>query len=362
MSLNHFFKELRVLELAGVLAGPSVGMFFAELGAKVIKVENKRSGGDVTRFWKTANENPESPISAYYASVNYKKEVVFLDLKDTEDYQILLQLIAESDVILTNFKSGDAERYGVDAEKVRAVNDRAIYVALSGFVSDEKRTAFDVILQAETGYMSMNGTEESGSLKIPLAIIDLFAGHQMKEAVLVALLNRTKSGKGASIRLSLEEAAISSLANQASNWLMAGYLPRRMGSLHPNIAPYGETFVCSDSKELVLAVGSDVQFANLCRVLGLETLIEDERFKYNKSRVSNRKELHQLLDTKVSDYQGDTLVKLLQEKQVPAALVKNIKEVFESTVAQGLVLDEASEGEGLTRRVKTVPFHVEFYE
>lgn len=358
---TNFFKDLKVLELAGVLAGPSVGMFFAELGADVTKIENKRAGGDVTRKWKTPGEDPNASVSAYYASVNYNKKSLFLDLTNESDQQALQALVADSDVIITNFKAGDAERYGVGHDQVKKINDQAIYVALTGFASQPERTAFDVILQAETGYMSMNGTPESGPVKIPLAIVDLFAGHQLKEAILIAMLNKTKTGKGAYIHLSLEEAAISSLANQASNWLMGNHLPQRIGSWHPNIAPYGETFTCRDGKSLVLAVGSDRHFQALCEVLDIPELADDMRFNTNANRVENREELYRLLNEQIGILKSEAIMNQLEERQVPAAIIKNIKEVFENEVAQKLILEQEEVSGQVSKRVSTTPFQITYY-
>jgi crotonobetainyl-CoA:carnitine CoA-transferase CaiB-like acyl-CoA transferase len=227
--MSEIFSDLKIIDLSTVLAGPSVTTFFAELGAKVIKIENKRSP-DVTRSWKLPSEDPKSNISAYFSSVNYGKEYLRLDLLDGEDYRQLMKLIADADILVSNFKKGDEEKLGVTDKLLRKINPNLIIGKISGFGSDSDRVAYDLILQAETGFMSMNGTAESGPVKMPVALIDVLAGHHLKEGLLVALFERAK-GKGAStIAVSLFDAAISSLMNQASNYLMTGHVPQRIGS------------------------------------------------------------------------------------------------------------------------------------
>ncbi|MFN4234119.1 MAG: CaiB/BaiF CoA transferase family protein [Bacteroidia bacterium] len=347
------FQHLKVLELASVLAGPAVGMFFAELGAKVIKIENPKTKGDVTRHWKLSSENPENPYSAYYASVNYNKEVLFEDITSIEGYEKIIQLIKESDILITNFKPGDAEKFKLSAKDVEKLNPKLIIGSISGFGANDARTAFDVVLQAESGFMSMNGTPESGPIKMPVALIDILAAHQLKEGILIALLQREKTNKGALVEVSLYDAALASLANQASNWLTASHLAKPAGSLHPNIAPYGETFKTYDDKFIVLAVGNDKQFQSLCKVLNLNELIEDKRFATNTLRVKNRNELQQLLKTKISKYKASDLMEKLNYHQIPAGLIKNIKEVFEDEHSKSLILNDK-----IGSRVKTCIFNI----
>jgi crotonobetainyl-CoA:carnitine CoA-transferase CaiB-like acyl-CoA transferase len=247
--MTPFFKDLKVVELANVLAGPAVGLFFAELGAHVVKVENKLTDGDVTRSWKIPSENKNTSSSAYFASVNWNKTSIFVDLRDTADRQQVMELIKDADIVISNYKPGDDEKLQMGYEQLKKINPRLIYAHISGFANASSRTAYDLILQAETGFMYMNGTPESGPLKMPVALIDILAAHQLKEGILIALIKRLQTGKGSRVSASLEHAAIASLANQASNWLMTGYNHQPSGSLHPNIAPYGELFTTADSKK-----------------------------------------------------------------------------------------------------------------
>lgn len=345
------FQHLKVVELASVLAGPAVGMFFAELGAKVIKIENPKTKGDVTRHWKLNTENPDNPYSAYYASVNYNKEIIFEDISSTQGYDNVINLIKDSDIVICNFKTGDAEKFKLTAKELSQINPRLIYASITGFGTHDTRVAFDVVLQAETGYMSMNGTPESGPVKMPVALIDVLAAHQLKEGILLALLQREKNNKGALVEVSLYDAAIASLANQASNWLTAGYVPQPMGSLHPNIAPYGETFKTADDKLIVLAVGNDKQFYDLCHILNIDTLASDERFCKNASRVKNRIQLKKILEERIAQHNAKELMIKFNTHQVPAGLIKNIREVFEDDKSRELILTDT-----IGSRVKTVAF------
>ena len=349
-------KDLKVVELASVLAGPSVGMFFAELGAGVIKIENKTTGGDVTRQWKLPSENPNAPYSAYWCSVNWGKKILQKDLNDDVDRREVLELIRQADVVISNFRGAAATRLGMDAASLRKMNPRLVVGSITGFPEGDKRPAYDVVLQAEAGFLYMNGEPGRQPVKMPVALIDLLAAHQLKEGILLALLERERSGLGASITVSLLEAAIASLANQATNWLMAGHIPTRMGNLHPNIAPYGEIFHCADDCELVLAVGNDKQFAQLCQVIGLPHLATDERFATNQARLHHRQALIAALTPAFRQCHSHHLLDRLVEAGVPAARIRNMQQVFELPVAQNMILEDELPDGKVGRRVRTVAF------
>lgn len=348
------FKKLKVVELAGVLAGPSVGMFFAELGAEVIKIENSRSGGDVTRSWKLASEDKNSKISAYFCSVNYRKDHHFKNLKEEKDLHEVLDLIAAADILLVNFKKGDDLMLGLDYESVKRRNPKIVYAAVTGFGDTSDRIAYDLILQAESGFMSMNGQESSPPTKMPVALIDVLAGHQLKEAILIELLKQGEERRAVKLTVSLFDAALASLANQASNYLMTGQIPERMGSKHPNIAPYGEIFETKDRKLITFAIGSNTHFEKLCHFLGAVALVDDERFHTNQHRVKNRELLFGLLQDKIKD-KSAKIVDELNAQGVPSARIKSLDEVFESDEARELILEEEIEGQK-TQRVKSIVY------
>ncbi|GIV32126.1 MAG: hypothetical protein KatS3mg030_428 [Saprospiraceae bacterium] len=352
------FKSLRVVELASVLAGPAAGMFFAELGAEVIKIENKRTGGDVTRQWKVPEEDPQSPFSAYWCSVNWGKEIRLYDLESEEDRQETLQLIEGADIVISNFQASSARKLGMDVNTLRSRNPRLIVGLITGFPDGDPRPAYDVVLQAESGFLSMNGEPGRPPVKLPVALIDLLAAHQLKEGLLLALWNRTHTGKGCTVEVSLFEAAVASLANQATNWLMAGHLPQRLGTLHPNIAPYGESFTCSDGVRIVLAVGNDRQFEKLCMVIGCPELAQAQQFRSNADRVANRQALFDLLDARMRSLPGEPLLEQLISAGVPAGRVRNVAEVFELAAARRMILEDKLFDGNTGKRVRTVAFRL----
>ncbi|MCH2044444.1 MAG: CoA transferase [Saprospiraceae bacterium] len=356
---NQLFKDLKVIELASVLAGPAVGLFFAELGAKVIKIENQKTGGDVTRTWKLAKEDKEAPVSAYYASINWNKEVLFLDLRQDTHREQVYELIREADIVVVNYKTDSAQRLGMDYARLKQLNPQLIYANISGFGSESTRVAFDVVLQAESGFMYMNGQPESPATKMPVALIDILAAHHLKQGVLVALLERYKTGKGKYVEVSLFDAAVASLANQASNWLMAEHIPERIGSLHPNIAPYGEIFKTADDKQLVLAIGTHKQFSRLCHILNIPDLAENDAYNTNVARVKNRLALQTALQTAFSALKAEDILNQCHEQAVPIATIRDMKAVFELRQAQNLVLKEQLTPEFETKRVRTAIFRIE---
>ena len=359
MEQDKFFLSLKVVEFASVLAGPAVGMFFAELGAEVVKIENKTTGGDVTRGWKLPSENPDSSISAYWASVNWGKTHLFLDLNDPDDLKIALDHALRADVVISNFKPSSARRLGVDAESLRAQNQRLIYAQLNSFADPENESpAFDVVLQAEAGFLYMNGEPARPPVKMPVALIDILAAHQLKEAILLALLHRERTGEGSTVTTSLLESALASLANQASNYLMAGHIPQRMGTQHPNIAPYGDIFTCSDGNPILLAVGTERQFRQLCAVLGLEKLLENPDFQTNAARVQNRERLNNILTEAISKMTLDVAMANFKANGVPAARIRDMRSVFEMREARGMVLEEKTESGAGTKRLRTVAFKI----
>lgn len=337
MKIDTIFKELKVVELAGVLAGPAAGYFFAELGAQVIKVENPKTGGDVTRSWKLKSEDAGTDTSAYYWSVNAFKQSIALDITVPAQLAQLHALVKEADVVISNYKSGDAAKLKTDYATLSALNPRLIVAAINGFGANSPRTAYDLILQAESGFMQLNAEPNGPPLKMPVALIDLLAGHQLKEAILIALLQRYKTGKGCHIAVSLFDSAVASLANQATNWLIGKQLPKPLGSLHPNIAPYGEIFDTRDGHRVTFAIGSNKQFKALCVLLGCAPLAADAHYANNHLRVVNRSQLYALLYNYVKDFKWNELYQRCLENDVPLGRIRNLKEVFELPEAQAML-------------------------
>lgn len=349
-------KGVKVLELAAVLAGPSVGTFFAELGAEVIKVENARTGGDVTRSWKLPSEPPEQQHSAYFCSVNWGKQHIMLDLRSDRDLAEVLRLAAAADVIIANYKPGDDVKLGVDYASMRAINPDIIYGAISGYGDNSPRAAFDVVLQAEAGFMSINGFADRPPLKFPLAIIDMLAAHQLKQGLLLALYHRERTGQGCHVTASLFDAAVSALGNYATNWLMGGVEAGRCGGTHPNICPYGDIITCREGGMIVLAAGTEHQFEVLCGILGMPNLPKDERFSTVRQRVVNRDALMERLQEGAVAFDRDGLLEHLHRNSVPAGAIRTISELFSLPEAQDMLLHETLEDMHDTVRPRQVGF------
>ena len=341
-------SNLKVIDISTVLAGPSVGMFLAELGAQVIKIEHP-TNKDVTRSWKNGSEAPDSSISSYFSSVNYLKEYISLDLNQDKDKITFFEMIKSADILLSNFKSSDYEKFGLTKDILYTHNPRLIHGRVSGFGENSDRVAYDLILQAESGFMSINGLSDTDPIKMPVALIDVLTAHQLKEGILLALLERNKTNKGKNVHVSLYKTAVCSLVNQASSFLMNGIVPKRIGSLHPSIAPYGEIFETLDNQQVTFAIGSNLQFNKLVQKLQLSDLSEDIRFNSNQARVKNRFVLAEIIQLRVKLLKVNELVEWSLENYVPCGHIKNIGEVFEEEEAKQLIRNEVIEGYSTSR-------------
>jgi len=335
------FAHLRVIELATVLAGPQVGQFFAELGADVLKLEPP--GGDVTRTWRTAADDPDSTVSAYFAASNWGKTARVLDLTQPAAQAELHRLVAEADVLISSYRPGAAEKLGADYARLSALNPRLLYGQLSGYGPADPRPGYDAVLQAETGFMHLNAPDaEAPPQKMPVALIDLLAAHQLKEGLLTALYQRERTGRGALVEVSLLDSALASLANQAATWLGGGPDPQPLGSGHPGIVPYGTVYRAVDGLWLVLAVGTDAQFGRLCAVLQRPRWAAEARFSTNPARVRHRAALEELLLQRIGELSGRALLHELTRLGVPAGEVRTVGEALTHPSAQPMLLPPAA--------------------
>ena len=341
------FKDLKVLDLSTVLAGPAAGMFFAELGAVVIKVEQPLIG-DVTRSWVGKNEVNKNGISAYFSAVNWGKKSITLSFTDKNDRIIIEKLILWANVILVNLKPGDDVKFNLTPTDIEKINPSIVYGRISGYGSNDSRVGYDAIIQAESGFMYMNGLNTSSFHKMPVALVDILAAHQLKEGILVALYQQLIHKKSYLVEVSLLDAALSSLANQGTNWLMNNADPQPSGSEHPNIAPYGTMFFTLDKHAIVLAVGSDKQFFSLCEILN----IENKMYQTNAERVKNRESLNKTIQSKVSELNCDTIIAALTLKKIPVAKVNMVSEALSSTHAENLMLIESQ-----IKSLRTIAFN-----
>jgi len=254
---NKPLAGLRVIELARILAGPWAGQTLADLGAEVIKVE--APGGDDTRRWGPPFIDREGgPVAAYFHAANRGKRSVVADFRTPEGQQKVRDLLADADILIENFKVGGLAKYGLDYATLNAEFPGLIYCSITGFGQDgpyAHRAGYDYIIQGMSGLMSITGPAEGEPHRVGVAVTDLFTGVYSSTAILAALFERHKTGKGAHLDLSLMDCAVSVMANQAMNYLSTGTPPGRTGNTHPNLAPY-QVFECSDG-HIIIATGND---------------------------------------------------------------------------------------------------------
>lgn len=337
--MKGIFSDLVVLELAGVLAGPSAGQFFAELGARVIKIENPETSGDVTRSWRLPSEAKDG-LSAYFYACNWGKESVALDLKTSDGQAAMHAMVAGSDIVISNFLPKVAKQLHADYASLQKHNSTIILGSVVGYSSAPDRAGYDAVIQAEAGYYYLNGDPRSPDwqpTKLPVALMDLITAHQLKQALLLALIQKGISGKGSHVTVSIFDSAVSALCNQATNYLVAGHKPVPLGSEHPNISPYGSVYTSADNQPLVLAVGSDKQFESLCLILGIPESAHDVRFKSNSDRVFNRVALKALLQSAISTIDRASFLALCLEHKIPTGAVHQMDEVIKSA-PEGIML------------------------
>lgn len=321
-------EGLRVVELARILAGPFAGQTLADLGAEVIKVEARN--GDDTRGWGPPFIDHDGESSAaYFHSCNRGKASITIDLTNADDQQRLKELIISSDILVENFKVGGLKKYGFDYESVKSINPALIYCSITGFGQTgpyAHRAGYDYIIQGMSGFMSITG--ESGGMpqRAGVAVTDLFTGLYATTAILSALHMRNNTGQGQHIDMALLDCAVSVMVNQAMNFMSTGVSPERVGNIHPNLCPY-QVFECSDG-HIIIAVGNDGQFARLCSILDLENLSQNPLFVTNKQRVLNRNQLTSKLSAAIRLMEKNTLLKLCEDKNVPAGPINTMEEVF----------------------------------
>lgn len=328
-------KGVRVLDLSRILAGPWTSQLLADFGAEVIKVERPVTGDD-TRAWGppylNGGEAAENRESAYFLSANRGKKSITVDISTAKGSAIIRELVATADVFIENYKTGDMARYGLDYESLSRLNPKLVYCSITGFGQTgpyRNRPGYDFVIQAMGGLMSITGEPDSEGgrpMKCGVPISDLMTAMYSISAILGALVERAASGTGQYIDMSLLDVQVAWLANQASNYLISGVVPERMGNAHPNLAPY-QTFQAADG-ELIIAVGNDRQFRSLCCVLESEQLADDARFATNTARLAHRRELTHRLGELTRLHPKDSLLVALTAAGVPAAPVRTIPEAL----------------------------------
>ncbi|GAB7091187.1 CaiB/BaiF CoA-transferase family protein [Halorubrum luteum] len=319
-----------VLDASRVLVGPFCTMQLGDLGAEVIKIERPGTG-DQTRTWRPPSFGEgDGAESAYYVSINRNKRSVELNLASEEGRAVFRDLASEADVLVENFRVGKMAEWDLDYPDLVEENPGLIYCGLSGYGEwgpDRDKPAYDIMMQARGGFMSFTGIEDGPPVRIGVALADIGAGMYATQAILAALLDRELGdGTGQKIDVSLLDGQAAWTSYMATNYFATGEAPGRMGSKHPNIAPY-QAFETADGY-VVVACSSDPFWPRLCEALDRPDLLADERFETNEKRVRNRDVLDAELDAEFADRQTEETVRVLEEHDVPASHVRDMEELF----------------------------------
>lgn len=346
MSGPKLLDGIRVLDLSRVLAGPWSGQILADYGADVIKVERPVAGDD-TRTWGPPWWGPaEDRMSAYYLSTNRGKRSVAIDIATPEGAAMVRQLALEADVVLENYKVGQLAKYQLDYAALSALNPKLVYCSVTGYGQTgpmAQAAGYDFAIQATGGLMSVTGekagTPGSQPQKVGVAVADLFTGVYATTAILAALIERGRTGRGRHIDAALLDVQVAMLANQASNHLVGGLTPQRMGNAHLNVAPY-QVFATQDGN-IVLAVGNDGQFARFCELAGHPEVAKDERFITNTGRIGHRDLLIPQLAGWMLERTTQGWMDLLEPNAVPCAPILELPGVFRhpQVIARGMKIE-----------------------
>ena len=326
---------IHVLDLTRVLSGPYCTMLLADMGARVIKIEQPGKGDD-TRAWgppflypsrhKPPAGGPDGGESAYFLSINRNKESVTLDFKHEEGRALLERLIAKSDVVVENFRPGTLTKLGLDYKTLAPRHPRLVYCSISGFGQTGPRTkeaGYDAVIQGEGGLMSITGPPEGPSCRLGVAIADVVSGMFAAYGVAMALLARERTGRGQEVDLAMLDSVAALLTYQAGNYFASGNVPGRLGNRHPSIVPY-ETFAASDG-DFVLAVGNDEQWRRFCAVAGLP---DDPRFVTNRQRVTGYDEVRPFIAERLRTQSRQHWIDRLTAAGIPCGSVRNLQELF----------------------------------
>lgn len=314
-----------VLDLTRVLSGPYCTMLLADMGARVVKVEQPRRG-DETRAWGPPFVGSES---AYFLSINRNKESLTLNVKNPRGRDLLERLLARADVLVENFRPGTMKRLGLDYQSMSGRFPRLIYCSISGFGQNGprmKQPGYDAVMQAEGGLMSITGDASGPAYRLGVAISDIVTGMFAAHGIALALLARARSGKGQLVDVAMLDSTAALLTYQAAIYFATGNAPGRMGNRHPTIVPY-ETFSGSDG-EFVLAVGNDDLWRRFCAAAALEPLASEDRFATNRDRVTNYAELRPILDRRLRERPRADWIETLTSAGVPCGSVRDIGEVI----------------------------------
>ena len=325
-------NNVKVLDLSRVLAGPLCTMMLGDLGAHIIKVERPGSGDD-TRGWGPPFDDRGE--SAYYLSVNRNKLSIALDLDDATDREVIGRLAEGADVVVDNFKPGTLERRGIDPARFLETNPRLIWCTITGFGPASSRVGYDLVVQAESGWMSITGEPSGDPMRVGVALADIIAGKDAAIAILAALASRSDlPQEKRRIHISLSHSATAALINVAQNSLVTGRDAKRWGNQHPNLVPY-QLFHAAD-RPMIIAVGNDSQWKACARVLGLNDLSLDDTISTNAGRLDHRDRVVSAVAERVRTRYASELIDELARAGVPCGIVKTVLETLDETRASPL--------------------------
>jgi crotonobetainyl-CoA:carnitine CoA-transferase CaiB-like acyl-CoA transferase len=324
-------NSIKCLDLSRVLAGPLATMMLGDLGADVIKVERPGTGDDTRGWGPPFNDRGES---AYYLSVNRNKRSIALDLDDEEDISVIRRLAAGADVVVDNYRPGTLERRGIDPDLMLDSNPRLIWCTITGFGEESDRAGYDLVVQAESGWMAITGDPAGEPTKIGVALADVIAGKDAAIAILAALVRRgvadSMPAEERRIHVSLISSATAALVNVAQNALVTGSDAKRWGNQHPNLVPY-QLFHAAD-RPVIIAVGNDSQWRSCARALELDDLADDETLLTNAGRLASRDRIVSVMSERVVTRDAAYWMERLDSVGVPCGVVKS---VLESVVEAG---------------------------
>jgi len=338
-AIDFPLEGVRVLDLSRVFAGPLCGQVLADFGAEVVKVEHPGRGDD-TRDWGMRIGKTET---TYYNSMNRNKRSITLDLQSPEGAKIVHELLPQFDVVIHNFKTGGAEKLGLGYEQLKAVKPDLIYCAVAGYDvtgPEAKRPGYDLVIQGETGLMALNGEAAQPPLKFGVAVVDLMTGMYAAQAVLAALFQRGRTGRGRLIEMALYDCGLMVTGYYGLDAMQLGHDPQRYGNAHPSIVPYG-MFEAADGP-LIIAVGNNGQFDKFCRqVIERPDIVEDPRFATNVERAKNRLVIGPMLTELIRGLPRDVLLERMTACGIPCGKVAGLHEALtsERTRRGGLLQD-----------------------
>lgn len=324
-------RGVRILDLTRYLSGPYATLLLAEMGAEVIKVEVPEVGDDTRHIAPMQGD-----VSFYHSTINRSKSSVELDLKTEVGRDMVHAMVADCDVFIQNFRTGVAERLGLGFDDLAKINPRLVYCSISGFGGsgpDSRRAAFDLIIQAESGVMSLNGESDIPPSKLGLPVADLSSGMFAVQGILAALLRRSTTGKGGLVEVSMMSSLLSLSVYNATRYFVTGEPPKRMGSRHPGVVPYGQ-FPGSDGSVL-LSTFSDSSWKKIVEAMDRPELSDDPRFATAKARVVNRVACDALLTEVFSHFPAKEIVRRLGIAGIPCGVVRDLGEALEMEIANG---------------------------